>query len=109
MERNTGTENRGKHNLLVYKVVHRCCQRSCNLLFAVLQMTRYLIGHYLAYTFKVATETQHIVLNIHIAQFAQILADKRRCLCKIYYLHKICYVKSCLIFSISRFTRFVNW
>ena len=89
MERHSGTEYGSEHYLLVEYLALGLRQWCLALFGAVAHCARYLIGHDLAYAFEITAETEHVALNVDVAQFGHILIDERRTLCEVYYLHSL--------------------
>ena len=75
VERDSCTENRGEYNLCRYHLAF-CHGQGCECVDRVIiEGFADFIGHYFTYPFKVSAETQHVFLDIYIAQLCHVLAD----------------------------------
>ncbi len=89
VERHTGAENSAEHHGCVDNIAFGCRERCFHFNFLVVDCSADFVGHNLPDSFEVDAKTEHVLLNVHVAQFHHELADERRRFCKIYNFHII--------------------
>ena len=93
MKRHSCAEYRAEHNF-VGNYIAGCGVERCRYFdLTVIECLAYFVGHNLAYSFKIAAESEHVVLNVDITQLHHVLTDDRMIVVEVYYLHG-CY---CLV------------
>ena len=87
MKRETGTQNGGQYDLFGTLLTHTRAERRGYLFVVPGHPACDLVCHDLSDTSEIVTETEGIILNVHVAKFTHISTYKRRFAGEIYYFH----------------------